>query len=117
MLPDTAPEVIRDSYIERPSPLAGKDVNKVVLEHDPKKMDSRLRGNDILRPLVESDSGNESRATSFGGDYCRPVCISAALIVFVISIATVIGPTPPGTGVIAPATRATDSKCASPTIR
>ena len=36
----------------------------------------------------------------------HPFINSALLIVFFNSIATVIGPTPPGTGVIAPATAA-----------
>ena len=40
----------------------------------------------------------------------RPnACCSAAATVFTSSIATVMGPTPPGTGVIAPATSATSS--------
>ena len=39
----------------------------------------------------------------------------AALSVFTSSIAIVIGPTPPGTGVIAPATSLTASKSTSPT--
>ncbi len=39
----------------------------------------------------------------------------AALNVLASSIAIVIGPTPPGTGVIAPATSATASKSTSPT--
>ncbi len=41
--------------------------------------------------------------------------ISAALSVFFISIAIVIGPTPPGTGVIAPATFSALSNSTSPT--
>ena len=41
----------------------------------------------------------------------------AASSVFWSSIAIVIGPTPPGTGVIAPATSATASKSTSPTRR
>ena len=40
---------------------------------------------------------------------------SAAFNVFFISIAIVIGPTPPGTGVIAPATGSADAKSTSPT--
>src|SRR5262249_27861550 len=42
---------------------------------------------------------------------------SAAVTVLTRSMATVIGPTPPGTGVIAPATGATASKSTSPTRR
>jgi hypothetical protein len=45
------------------------------------------------------------------------VSASAAFTVFVRSIATVIGPTPPGTGVIAAAFSATASKSTSPTRR
>ena len=40
---------------------------------------------------------------------------AAAFTVFAISIAIVSGPTPPGTGVSAPATSATDGSCTSPT--
>ena len=40
-----------------------------------------------------------------------------AFSVFFINMATVIGPTPPGTGVILPASGATDGKCTSPTRR
>src|SRR5262245_30381234 len=40
---------------------------------------------------------------------------SAAVTVFSRSIAVVIGPTPPGTGVIIPATSLTSSKSTSPT--
>src|SRR2546423_1148065 len=43
--------------------------------------------------------------------------ISAARTVFSISIAIVIGPTPPGTGVIFEATSRTDSKSTSPCSR
>src|SRR5258706_1138201 len=46
-----------------------------------------------------------------------PKAISAALSVFSSSMAIVIGPTPPGTGVIAPATSFADSKSTSPTVR
>jgi len=48
------------------------------------------------------------------GNYNSQIC-RHALIVFDISIAIVIGPTPPGTGVIAPATFETLSKSTSPT--
>ena len=41
----------------------------------------------------------------------------AALTVFDINIAIVIGPTPPGTGVIAAVFGATSSKATSPTSR
>ena len=40
-----------------------------------------------------------------------------ARTVFFISIATVIGPTPPGTGVILAASGATEGKCTSPVSR
>src|SRR6185503_11809056 len=42
------------------------------------------------------------------------ICRSAAVSVFFISIAIVIGPMPPGTGVIACATGSTDAKSTSP---
>lgn len=47
----------------------------------------------------------------------RPTECLARLTVFFISIAIVIGPTPPGTGVIADATFWQDSKSQSPTMR
>jgi hypothetical protein len=47
----------------------------------------------------------------------RPVCCLHALTVFAISNAIVIGPTPPGTGVIARHFGATFSKSTSPTNR
>ena len=43
--------------------------------------------------------------------------VSKALMVFLINIATVIGPTPPGTGVIEEHIGATRSKSTSPTKR
>lgn len=46
-----------------------------------------------------------------------PHAISAARTVLLSSIAMVIGPTPPGFGVIAPATSRTASKSTSPTSR
>ena len=57
-----------------------------------------------------------STITAMAGIAYRPAArrSSAALIVFAMSIAIVSGPTPPGTGVIAPATSAT-SGCTSPT--
>ena len=47
----------------------------------------------------------------------RPCASRAARTVFARSIAIVIGPTPPGTGVILDATAATSSYFTSPTIR
>jgi len=46
-----------------------------------------------------------------------PCCWRYAFSVFFINMATVIGPTPPGTGVILPASGATEGKCTSPTRR
>src|ERR1051325_10097122 len=46
----------------------------------------------------------------------QPRLRSAAVTVFFISMAIVIGPTPPGTGVIAPATSLTRAKSTSPTV-
>ena len=46
-----------------------------------------------------------------------PTECRARLTVFFISIAIVIGPTPPGTGVMADATVLTASKSTSPTMR
>jgi len=42
-------------------------------------------------------------------NHCSPSAILAALSTFVINIVTVIGPTPPGTGVIALAFSLTES--------
>src|ERR1041385_3646680 len=47
----------------------------------------------------------------------QPHACSAARTVFCISIAMVIGPTPPGLGVILPATACTSAKSTSPTNR
>src|SRR5690606_21600520 len=46
-----------------------------------------------------------------------PFCAHAARNVFSSRHAIVIGPTPPGTGVIAPATAAASSNATSPTMR
>ncbi len=103
-------------------------------------MDSRFRGNDkvargitLFGYMAKVDSsaaadGNDSMDKAnngIGGDngrqgtafYLFECARSAAVTVFAISMATVMGPTPPGTGVMAPATWATLSKCASPTKR
>ena len=48
---------------------------------------------------------------------CSPAMRAAALSVLSISIAIVIAPTPPGTGVMCDATWRADSKCTSPTRR
>src|SRR6185503_14093926 len=53
-------------------------------------------------------------AADRGGHVCGKACASAAWTVLTISMATVIGPTPPGTGEIAPATSDTSSNFTSP---
>src|SRR3990170_4814468 len=68
---------------------------------------------DDLGGDAEDPGADEALQTALGRH--RPAaCLSAAVTVFTRSIATVIGPTPPGTGVIAPATSLTPSKCTSP---
>src|SRR5579872_1725995 len=47
--------------------------------------------------------------------YSQHKCCSAAVTVFAISIAIVSGPTPPGTGVYAPASSSAASRSTSPT--
>ena len=63
----------------------------------------RARGRDPLSKAQAIHAGAPSRATS-----------SAAVNVLRSSIAIVIGPTPPGTGVIAPATSTAWAKSTSP---
>src|ERR1700693_5721218 len=62
----------------------------------------------------EADSGAAEHGSEDVVFSSHSGLISAARTVFAISIAIVIGPTPPGTGVILEATFLTDSKSTSP---
>jgi SAM-dependent methyltransferase len=72
-----------------------------------------LPGGGVTGPAVARDRPTALTAA----DQASPRRCRAAVSVFCSSIVTVIGPTPPGTGVIAPATSATPSKSTSPTRR
>src|SRR5207249_5544293 len=65
------------------------------------------------RPSLRSRGMNPRSLLSQGG--YSPPRTPAARTVFFMSIAIVSGPTPPGTGVSAPATSRTDGACTSPT--
>src|SRR5262249_13817129 len=74
------------------------------------------RGNFRLPPRVKQ-AAHPSRAPPHKSGCGNPTMAHAARIVLSMRQAIVIGPTPPGTGVMAPATSATSAKATSPTIR
>jgi len=77
---------------------------QTILQHDNYAFGSTAIGMLGLRSFLKANLG-------------RPTEFLARLTVFFINIAIVIGPTPPGTGVIADATFWQDSKSQSPTMR
>jgi len=75
-------------------------------EFNPMDASIPSQGQDGL-PLVDGDVPAAVRRVRNVGYHREGFCICAALSVFAISMAMVIGPTPPGTGVIHPAFLAT----------
>ena len=79
-------------------------------------LDSKIADsqNNVAKAVVPDPLAVPKRRSARKSDYRN--CF-AALTVFAINIAIVIGPTPPGTGVIAPAFFDTSSNATSPTSR
>ena len=106
-------------HVRRRNRIVG-DVDGVDVAHQPPSRLANLRavsgagrhdltGDDELAGLQECGETASLRA------HPPYACVSAAVTVLTRSIATVMGPTPPGTGVMAPATSTASSKCTSPT--
>src|SRR5207302_4358193 len=92
------------------------DVSRSTLGQSPRAARSLVA---VIRVLSSAGSAIHTNdyETANGKDSQAELSIRAALTVFDINIAIVIGPTPPGTGVIAFALGATSAKATSPTSR